>query len=169
MNSLSSHNISRRESSLVTAIIQGSGLLTVKIYVCCVYVGLRSAGFLLRPGLLHKRQSLFLCGLSKQKTVPATFHKLPVNYTAFFPRNFNLASYILSFIFLMSTEKKNNSLSSYTGLGTFKNQYIVHHIQILFSRFYYLEYSESNFTFKLNNNAYNPLRIYYSYSIIHYI
>lgn len=55
MNSLSSHNISRRESSLVTAIIQGSGLLTVKIYVCCVYVGLRSAGFLLRPGLLHKR------------------------------------------------------------------------------------------------------------------
>lgn len=55
MNSHSPHNISRRESSLVTEIIQGSGLMTVKIYVWCVYVGLCSAGFLLRPGLLHKR------------------------------------------------------------------------------------------------------------------
>jgi len=55
MNSHSSHNISSRESSLVTEIMQGSGLVTVEIYVQCVYVGLCAAGFLLRPGLLHKR------------------------------------------------------------------------------------------------------------------
>lgn len=107
MNSHSSHNISRRESSLVTEIIQGSGLLTVEIYVRCVYVGLSAAGFLLRPGLPHKKHSLILCGPPKQKTVPLTSHKLLVNCVAFFSKKFQTSIIcFFNFILLMLTGKK---------------------------------------------------------------
>jgi hypothetical protein len=43
MNSYSSHNISRRESSLATEIMQGRGPMTVEIYVpVCLYGSLLS-------------------------------------------------------------------------------------------------------------------------------